>query len=164
MKPSTLTAPSKPIFTKTPATLCASSSAWNSRLLLPLFSPLCHACCAGYKNTKTTCISRSGKCHFAEVPVLVFSVPWKWRPTSLLTNLHGSTVWFLLVLKTVHVCFFLFLEQITLPLYAWYVLSSLDLNNGCSPSDWHHTESLFSACPAVENRTVKVIRAERCTL
>lgn len=56
-----------------------------------------------------------------------------------------------------------YLKGIIRPPYTWYVLSSLDLNNGCFPSDWHHTGALLSACSVAENRMVKVIWTERCS-
>lgn len=102
--PFTLSAPSKPIFTKTRRSHCAASSAWNSRLFLPLFPPLCHACCAGYNNTKTTSNSRS--CHFIVPLVLASPMPQKWIPRSLVTSPHVSTVRFLVssCIQTIHVC------------------------------------------------------------
>lgn len=72
---------------------------------LSFLPPLRHACCAWYRNTKTTCISRSGKCHSVGLLAFDFPEPWKWSHGRLLTSLHGFTVrFFLSGTRIVHVC------------------------------------------------------------
>lgn len=158
--PLTISAPSKPIFTKTPNTSLCCLICMKLSSLLPLLPPLCQSRCTGHRKYQNMHLTASEMpLHGAACASLSHAMnmnPYKSpHKTAWLYNLD-------FVFRPFMFAPF-FLQGITLPLYSWYILSSLDLNNGCFPSDWHHTESLFSACSAVENRMVKVIWTERCS-
>ena len=110
------------------------------------------------RKTKTTSISRSGQGPLHSAARTNLSNTMKMEPKKFP---HKPTFIFGFLFHLHHSGLHCFFSKELPFLCTLGTFSPLDLNNGCSPSDWHHTESLFSSCSVVENRTVKVIRAER---
>lgn len=146
------------IFTKTSTSRSAASSAWHSCVFLPLPPPLCHSWCA--ENITTACVSKPVECYYNGAACAHLFSDMSMDSLEVCSQ-TDMALQFWLCIQCLHHCFS---KELNFLCTVEYILSSLDLNNGCFPLNWHHAESLLSACSVTENRMVKVIWIERFSL